>query len=316
VNSLFFRPFRVRRAGFARHAGSAIAVSRFLHRVRKGFRPVRLPLLATILIATLLSSGCRSRPTALDPFLGRTTVPAPPTGAANVQPGATISLPPPASTLAPGTPTTIPPAGTPAPAGSIYSPPGGFTPNTSPPRVLSGNGAPPAASPPTQFVSSGNAIRIEQPSAGSTAASAAARPTISTNGAIDIMNLPVSRRSVSPPMNAAPQPSYPPGVGPESRTTTLPAAADSFGYSQNYSQLAGRLEYSPSDQRWFLRYVAPGNTPDRFGGVAWLAVQKASAGLKNGDFVVADGTFNAAAAVNGAPPIFTTTNVVLQRDRR
>jgi hypothetical protein len=130
------------------------------------------------------------------------------------------------------------------------------------------------------------------------------------------MSLPVSRRSVSPPTNAPPQPAYPPGTAPASRTTTLPAAADAYGFSQDYSQLAGRLEYSPSDGRWFLRYVAPGNTTDRLGGVAWLAVQRASPGLKNGDFVVANGSFNNGAAANGAPPVYTTTNVVLQRDRR
>jgi hypothetical protein len=130
------------------------------------------------------------------------------------------------------------------------------------------------------------------------------------------MSLPISKRNVSPPTNAAPQPAYPPGVGPATRTTTLPAAADSYGFNQNYTQLAGRLEYSPADGRWFLRYVAPGTSPDRLGGVAWLAVQRASAGLKNGDFVVADGTFTSGASGGGTPPIFTTTNVVLQRDRR
>jgi hypothetical protein len=278
-----------------------------------------------MLLATLALGGCRSRPAALDPFLGRTTVAPPPTGAAAVQPGAGLTLPPPGTAPAGAAPAfSAPPAGS-APAGSIYSPPGGFTPNTSPaPRVLSNNGAPPAtapagqpASPPTQFASTGGSpIRIQDPPPGSAAASAAARPTLSNNSAVDIMSLPVSRRSVSPPTNAAPQPAYPPGVGPATRTTTLPAADAAFGYNPNYSQLAGRLEYSPSDQRWFLRYVAPGNTPDRFGGVAWLAVQHASAGLKNGDFVVADGSFNASGAVNGVPPIFTTTNVVLQRDRR
>ncbi len=127
------------------------------------------------------------------------------------------------------------------------------------------------------------------------------------------MSLPVSR-SVVPPTNAPP--AYPPGTGPATRTTTLPPASDSFGFNQNYTQLAGRLEYSPADGRWFLRYVAPGNTPDRLGGVAWLAVQNASPGLKNGDFVIADGSFNAGGGMNGAPPVYTTTNVVLQRDRR
>lgn len=276
---------------------------------------MRSTFLATILIATLGVAGCRSRPTGLDPFLGRTTVPSPATGAATVQPGATIAMPPAGTLPANMLPANTAPAGSPAPAGSIYSPPGGFTPNTSaPPRVLSNNGNP-AASPPAQFASNGTPIRVEQPSASNAAASAAARPTISAHsGGVDIMSLPVSRRSVSPPMNAAP--AYPPGVGPANRTTTLPAADNAFGFNQNYSQLAGRLEYSPSDQRWFLRYVAPGNTPDRFGGVAWLAIQRASPGLKNGDFVVADGSFNASGAVNGAPPIFTTTGVALQRDRR
>jgi hypothetical protein len=281
-----------------------------------------LTSLATILIATLAVAGCRTRPAGLDPFLGRTTVMPPPTGAAAVQPGATIAVPPAGAPPSNTAPFTSPPAGSPAPAGSIYSPPGGFTPNTSaPPRVLSNNGGPaaspaaPAGSPPTQFASSGTPIRIEQPAAGNAAASEAARPTISAHsGGIDIMSLPLSRRSVSPPTNAAP--AYPPGVGPATRTTTLPSADSAFGFNQNYTQLAGRLEYSPSDQRWFLRYVAPGNTPDRLGGVAWLQVQRASPGLKNGDFVIADGSFNAGAPVNGAPPIFTTTSVTLQRDRR
>lgn len=142
------------------------------------------------------------------------------------------------------------------------------------------------------------------------------------------MELPVSNRTPQPKTAAAPgalqnfqQPpgAYPPGVqnaAPQftaAQTTTLPPAQAAYGYNADYSQLAGRLEYSPADGRWMLRYIAPGNATDRFGGLVLVAVQSAAPGLRHGDFVVADGQVDAASAAAGYPPVFTARNVQPQR---
>lgn len=78
----------------------------------------------TILItaALLTASGCRNRPTQLDPFLGRTTVPPPPTGSVGVG-------------------KTTPPSLVAPPSGSVYAPPGGFVSSNSQPST---SAAPPS----------------------------------------------------------------------------------------------------------------------------------------------------------------------------
>lgn len=76
---------------------------------------------ALLLLAALAAVGCQQAPPLENPFLGRTTIPAPGTTGAGV---------PPATPYYPGAPFT-PPAATPGP-GNGYVPPGGtFSPNQS-----------------------------------------------------------------------------------------------------------------------------------------------------------------------------------------
>lgn len=253
------------------------------------------------LFALLLLCGCRNRSAQLDPFLGRTTVPPPPTGSIG-SPGATgLSYPATPPSFNPGStaPSTIPPAS-----------PGGFMPNTSapPPQPLSnavpsnnipGTTAPPSANPPYQFTGGGSAIRVMP-------ADPNARPSMGTsNGGIDIMQLPVKgqgSRPATPPVNSTSIPATP--------ISNSTGQVGNFGNDPAYSQLNGRLEYSALDGRWLLRYAAPQSKTDRYGGVAILVPQGSMAGFNNGDFVTAQGRLQ---ADGSASPVFTASGLSLQR---
>lgn len=179
-----------------------------------------------LVILLLACGGCRNRPAALDPFLGRQKVPPPATGAVGAQPPGAWNYPaaPPASTL-PGLST---PGLTGAPSNnSIYAPPGGFSPNTGSPS--SGSPSNPFTTTPTQpgattpsvparFTGtsaaapisnsgtasgggvSGQPIRIVEPTPGtsSTPASRAGTFTGASAGGVDIMDLPISGRGSQP----------------------------------------------------------------------------------------------------------------------
>ncbi len=296
--------------------------------------------MATAVLAS--AGGCRSRPAQLDPFMGRTTVPPPATGSVGGgAPAYTYPAAPPSLVAPPAT--TIPPAASPFPSGgSLYAPPGGFTPNTSTPRSSAtpqtivnptASAPPPNApiAPPAQFAGASGAtaspIRVLEPSrtsagpVGTTVARPNALPAAA--GGVDIMDLPVSNRPAQPQTAAAPgalqnfqQPAaaYPPGTSNVPvRTATLEPAQAAYGYNNDYTRLAGRLEYSPADGRWMLRYLAPGAATDRFGGVVLVAVQRAAAGLRPGDFVIADGRIDPSTTAAGYPPVFTAADVQPQR---
>lgn len=80
-----------------------------------------------MLLATLCTAGCRSSQPTFDPFLPRTRIPPPPTGAATGTPDAYYTNPtPPMTGTAPAW-SAPPAAAPPAPAaGGLYAPPGGF----------------------------------------------------------------------------------------------------------------------------------------------------------------------------------------------
>ena len=255
-----------------------------------------------LLLTLLLVGGCRNRSTQLDPFLGRTTVPPPPTGSVGAANPSGLSYPaaPPSFNSGSTAPSTIPPA----------APSGGFTPNTSapPPQPLSNavpsntipsNATPPSTSPPYQFTGGGSAIRVMPPDPN-------ARSSFGTStGGIDIMQLPVKgqgSRPASAPNNSTSIPAT-----PISSSTTQ---TGNFGNDPGYSQLNGRLEYSALDGRWLLRYLSPQSGPDRYGGVVVLVPQGSMAGFNNGDFVTAQGRLQ---ADGSASPVFTASGLSLQR---
>jgi len=305
--------------------------------------------LLALIILVLACGGCRNRPTALDPFLGRSKVPPPATGAVGAQPPGAWNYP--ASPPPPTSPGLSTPGITSSPSNnSIYSPPGGFAPNTGnpssgapanpftttptqpgagsssvPARFTGTGGAAPLSNSGTSGVS-GQPIRIVEPTPGtsSTPASRAGTFTGASAGGVDIMDLPINGRSVQPKtaegagrgtQQSFNQPStggISSGIDPSTaRTSTLPGQEPVYGFNAAYSQLNGRLEYSPADGRWLLRYVEPGMRADQLGGVVVLAPTTQSADLRNGAFVSAYGRVES----NGGTslPSFTATNVVTQR---
>lgn len=97
------------------------------------------------------------------------------------------------------------------------------------------------------------------------------------------------------------------------KTVTIPGQTFAFANNETYTRLSGRLEYSSIDGRWLLRYVAPENRADRYGGVAILVGPNLTSDFRHGDFVTADGRLE---AVGSASPVFTASNVTLQREIR
>ncbi|MCE9604191.1 MAG: hypothetical protein K8U03_04725 [Planctomycetia bacterium] len=301
-------------------------------------------------LAMLLSlcSGCKNRPAALDPFLGRTKVPAPPTGSVGAQPPGAWNYPAAPPTL--NTSTT---------GSSIYSPPGGFNsnnstgatppnpfttpaqpatvnPSSTPARFTGTSGAAPIApsSIPSNGVSGGQSIRIVEPSAMSTPSASAGNSgtyTGAARGGVDIMDLPVAGRTSQPKTAegagratqqsytqpaAAPSAPISSGIDPATvRNSTLPGQEPAFGFDAAYSQLNGRLEYSAADSRWILRYVEPGQRPDQVGGVVVLSPTSPVNGFRNGDFVSVRGRLEAGGGGTSLPS-YTAASVTPQRDRR
>ena len=140
------------------------------------------------------------------------------------------------------------------------------------------------------------------------------------------MDLPINGRSAQPKtaegagratQQSFNQPTAPgspisSGIDPATaRTSTLPGQEPVYGFNAAYSQLNGKLEYSPADGRWLLRYVEPGMRPDQLGGVVVLAPGTQSADLRNGAFVSAYGRIESTGGTS--LPSFTATNVVTQR---
>jgi len=305
-----------------------------------------------LVILLLACGGCRNRPAALDPFLGRSKVPPPATGAVGAQPPGAWNYPavPPASTA----PAFSTPGLSAAPSGgSIYTPPGGFAPNTNggsstvspfnstptqpaagtpsvPARFTGTSGAAPLSnSGTTSGGVSGQPIRIVEPTPGTSSppASRAGTFTGASAGGVDIMDLPINGRGTQPQtaegtgrgtQQSFLQPTAPgakpitSGIDPSTaRTSTIPGQEPVYGFNSAYSQLNGRLEYSPADGRWLLRYVEPGMRPDQLGGVVVLAPTTQSADLRNGAFVSAYGRVESSGG--SSLPAFTATNVVTQR---
>lgn len=283
---------------------------------------------ATILLFAF--GGCRNRPQQLDPFLGRTAVPPPPTGSVGASSGvlAYPSSPPPSPSLQP------PAAGASSPPGTGVGAPGTFAPNAttrtpppppiSTPQILSNNSSPPgsvAGGSSTQFASSGSSsIRVVPPSGGSPTAPQSLR-TPAANGAVNIMDLPVKGqgpKTATGTTHGAPQ-VYNPNTHTTSaphtpaKTVTLPGRQESYGYDPTYTVLNGKLEYSSLDGRWLIRYVSPDVKPDAFGGVAVLAPSGPMTGFRNGDFVTAQGKLQAAGS---SSPVFTATQLSPQREAR
>lgn len=101
-----------------------------------------------LLLAALYTAGCRNAQPTLDPFLPRTRIPPPATGAATGAPDAYYTNPAPPMTG--GAPAWPAPAATSPPTGpsNLYAPPGGYQYPQPAPAPGGGNYAPPTTGTP------------------------------------------------------------------------------------------------------------------------------------------------------------------------
>jgi hypothetical protein len=70
---------------------------------------------------------------------------------------------------------------------------------------------------------------------------------------------------------------------------TSAADASMYGYDASYRRLKGHLEYSPTNQRWKLRYIPITGRTDQYGGSVMLEDSPALKELHRGDAVIIEG---------------------------
>jgi hypothetical protein len=82
------------------------------------------------------------------------------------------------------------------------------------------------------------------------------------------------------------------------------AAAGSYGYDTSYRWLRGRLEFSQIDQRWKLRYIPLAGDTDDYGGSVVLDDEAKLAGCERGDFVEVHGRVLLEGKRSGFAPVY------------
>jgi hypothetical protein len=87
-----------------------------------------------------------------------------------------------------------------------------------------------------------------------------------------------------------------------------------YAHSTDYSSLRGRLEYSPIQRQWKLRYIPIDGKTDGFGGSVVLPDSELLKGFQPGDFVAVQGTLGETSATSGYAPRYLPTSI--QRIRR
>jgi hypothetical protein len=304
------------------------------------------------LIAATLCLGCQAPPGAIDPFIGRQTVPPPGTG--------TPSSVPPGDEYYNGAPKAS--ANDASPSGTPYSPPGGFrSPNnaaTKPeaiqPRAAvsgsSGNsgGSPVRPASPTDtppgttasrgttgsgFVNTNPTRGLPQAKTASTRSStspATSGPRPATSQPIkDIKELPDAKSPASRDSSGFRKPtgtiraSYEEEVQEirdsaksSSRTPRRePIAPGKYEADRNYRWLKGKLEYTRSDDRWKLRYIPIDGDTDNFGGSVVLLGSRLLEGYKPGEYVTVHGTLGETdSRGTGFAPSYTVDRVTRQAE--
>lgn len=103
---------------------------------------------------------------------------------------------------------------------------------------------------------------------------------------------------------------------PQSASYQASAPLGFFGHGQRYRWLRGRLEHSPDEETWRLRYVPEGSAVDELGGLVVLADASLLDGYGAGEFVelkgqLAEGTADAAAGnpTSLEAPLYEVTDV-------
>lgn len=255
---------------------------------------MKRPMILIGLVCVL--SGCQGGGSVVDPFMGQSTVPPPPTVQFPQSQGG--------QPYYPGTPApnSVPPASsTPPPAGYQYPPQSsipeqnktGSTP-ASAERVLLTERSTPIRIVEPRRGTSGRPVPVgsrddQQAATGSgerqpvvTAAYESAVESsnrVSSDGAVELADLPRSTTSRSPATRGS---------------------RSSYAYAPDYSWLRGRVEYLASKRQWKLRYIPIDGATDDYGGSVVIRNPSMLSNVRAGDFVEVSGTVRADTAESAA----------------
>jgi hypothetical protein len=171
-----------------------------------------------------------------------------------------------------------------------------------------------AASPQVRISPSGQTLAGEEP-----------RRLPTSDGAVEITDLPPAGRSASAtratppgdghnvrpvsgveePADSAVEAAVGVSAGAADRTSASEfAPRATYGYDPAYGWLRGKLEYSQIDRRWKLRYIPVDGETDKFGGSVVLPGAKALAGCERGDFIEVRGRLGPQASNDGYAPTY------------
>jgi len=259
-------------------------------------------------VAGVLSGCCRRAPVrVVDPFLGRTVVVPPATGAASIGPADpyyrntpnSMTPPTPVPQITPGTPDTgtqpsksgqTPGVSTPS---EDFDYPGFSTPGTplsdpyspqTPATPLSFSARPTpsdslgASRPPTRE----RVVRVLKPRPKTAAGSVGEQ-----EGGFRLVSAIGEPGCVE---------SAPPKGKPSVAAVEFTSQAD-YGHDADHTWLRGKLEHSQIDRQWKLRYIPIGETTDEFGGSVVLPDPTLLSGCERGDFIEVHGKIR-----KGDPP--------------
>src|SRR5687768_943056 len=295
------------------------------------------------LFAAVLCLGCQAPPGAIDPFIGRQTVPPPGTATASAQP--------PGEEYYDRAKTSSNAA---SPSGSPYSPPGGFNysnsnvaarPGSTPPRATITGGVnsglttpasntPPPATPSAGRTAPGAGFQVNSnPPRGLPATTASTRSTTSgtrPQPVRDLETLPDAKPSKAPPSRdsggfrppgSATRANFEEDVKESSSGAGRTPRRETIGspgqYSQdaNYRWLKGKLDYSRIEDRWKLRYIPIDGDTDDYGGSVILLGSRLLEGYKPGEYVTVYGTLGETdARGTGYAPTYKLDRVQRQSD--
>src|SRR5262249_49477566 len=100
-----------------------------------------------------------------------------------------------------------------------------------------------------------------------------------------------------------------------SAAASLPATGSSaddpgpYGYDANYRCLKGHLEYSPTNQRWKLRYIPITGRTDQYGGSVMLEDAPALKEFQRGDAVMIEGQIVGDSEAGSFAPLYRAERI-------
>lgn len=259
-------------------------------------RPIGLIGLACVL------SGCQGGGSVVDPFMGRSTVPPPPTvqfpqsqGGQPYYPGT------PAPNTAPPASSTAPPASSTPPPGAYQYPPQSSVNERSSPSTAE---VAQRSQPRVPLTERSTPIRIIEPrrdtSVGSVAAKSLGRQRLSSGSGSKPSVVPAayqSREAVQ--RDGSSEGAVELGDRPRSAAsgrggdTAARGGRSSYAHAPDYSWLRGRVEYLASKRQWKLRYIPIDGTTDDYGGSVVIRNPSVLGDVRPGDFVELRGNLHA-----------------------